>query len=170
MLGGWRWGRRFSPAGRLCAWCARSSGFDLPSPRGHNSIVGVHAFNPSTLEMEVGEVQGHSRLGVELKTSLGCLKKKKKISAIWGRKLVLHPLRAGVRGGGGSSQDQSSSSQKQAGAHLEEEPKWEFKAVHGWLARVALSVKARVGNQAEGASHAGSPIPPLPQAKPQASR
>lgn len=65
--------------------------------------------------MEVGEVQGHSRLGVELKTSLGC--------AIWGRKLVLHPLRAGVRGGGGSSQDQSSSSQKQAGAHLEEEPK-----------------------------------------------
>lgn len=69
----------------------------------------------------------------------------------------MHPLRAGVRGGGGSSQDQSSSSQKQAGAHLEEEPKWEFKAVHGWLARVALSVKARVGNQAEGASHAGSP-------------
>lgn len=50
----------------------------LTSPLPRVIIVGMHAFNPSTLEMEVGEVQGHSRLGVELKTSLGCLKKKKK--------------------------------------------------------------------------------------------
>lgn len=65
------WGLEISPAGRVLACLdARSSGFDPPGL--HNPIV-VHACNPRTLETEVGrsEVQGQSRLDVELKDSLG---------------------------------------------------------------------------------------------------